>query len=140
MKRIQFFKVMLITLVLSMACGLTSCTRCKNAWNALTAKQDTVDVPALKTIDVVAQRRAEIENRRVDSVYYAIQEPAFIAIIDLLGATATHQDVVMQYEKSTKFYQGINYGTKLHEHYAPDSVPKAPITVTSEPAIPQAKQ
>lgn len=140
MKRTQFLNVIVIAITIIMACGLTSCTRCKNAWSALCNSEQTVDTKTLTTLDVVAQRKAEIEARRIDSVYYNIQEPAFIAILDYVGTSATRTDIVKQYEKSIKFYEGINYGTKLHNHYAPDSIPSAPVPINDTPAIPQTKQ
>lgn len=137
MKRNQFVPPIL---VIFMILCMTSCTKVKDAWDSLTGKteavqvdNDTTKVVTYTAYDVVAQRRAEIEFMKMDSIYYSIPEPILIAIVDEIGIDVTREDIVKTYQINKQRYDGLLTGLKNIKHFMPDTIPnQAPVDINSK--------
>lgn len=90
----------------------------------------------ITTSDVVAQRRMEIEVMQIDSVYYAIPEPALIAILDFIGVDTSRESVVKEYKLGKQYYDGVTRGAMQSKHFIPDSIPASSIPLKPAPVIP----
>ena len=91
----------------------------------------------VSTFDVVAQRRAEIQSHKTDSIYYSIPESSFIEIVDLLGSNTTHAAVVNQYTKLKSYYIGIERGAKTERLKQDTLTSTKPPIIKNVPVVPE---
>lgn len=139
MKKNQFVMGILLMLLVFTT---TSCDKVRGAWDTLIGNEqqqivsDTT-ITVFTAYDVVAQRRAEIEVKQMDSVYYSIPEPILIAIIDDIGANVHRSGVVATYWKNKQYYEGLLTGLKGIKHYMPDSIPNQPPVDINSRVVPR---
>ena len=135
-KRSNFWPVFLLLILVFALAGTTTYllwNKFKTDPSVSTKAPPTIgDVKYISTYDLVKQRRAEIHLRTVDSIYYAISEPAFIEIIDFLGSThdVTREAVVNQFIKMKPYYLGISQGVRRQERLQPN-------LLNDKPTVPQ---
>lgn len=126
-----------IIIVTSMAAiaGIWYCDQ--NDWFIKPVETQVEEAPAIEitTYDVVAQRRLEIEVRKLDSIYYSIPEPALIAILDEIGTETSRETVVKQYATDRRYYDGLTRGAALNKHFAPDSIPRSSTPMKPMPVV-----
>lgn len=134
MKRKFVFMTMLLTFLVV---SFSSCDWIKEQQLkkdlATEVYSDTVTEFEYTVYDVVAQRRAEIENIEFEKAYYDIPEPILIAILSDIGVTINRREVVITYETNKDWYDGILTGVNKRELFKPDTIPnKAPVDVTQQ--------
>lgn len=117
--------VVLITLL------ATSCDWTKNHfWEFKQVEQEpevesaeTIEVKEFSIAEAVEQRRAEIEYRKIDSIYYTMPEIIFIAVSKDIESDV-QENVVYHYLNNKEYYDGLLTGVKKHKQFDPDSIPK----------------
>lgn len=143
MKRLLPLLVIMITVL-----TVSSCTRVSNGWRAFWAPTSVEESyvtdsylyeepVSLTPYDVVAQRRAEINEMEINDAYYAIPEPVLIAILEDIGTNTYKGDVVAYYLINQTYYDGLMKGITDRKKYTPkpDSLPLPPVNV-AEKVIP----
>lgn len=116
----------LIGLLAFICMALSSCDR-----------KDYAKDKTVTTLEIVSQRRAEQDVKRIDNVYYTMDETVLISILNKLGTHVTKREVVFEYESNISYYLGLEEGANNVNEYKPDDadIPKEPKPIPDEPII-----